>query len=83
MMEPIGTGTVVTGLRLIAEGSKWLWRSRQAPWSVVNLQNNRFRIWTHPRMHITVRASKVHAHRPNCSGIQKPVWVRTNSVHLA
>jgi hypothetical protein len=34
-MEPITTG--MTGLRMIAEGIKWIWRSQQAPWSVINL----------------------------------------------
>jgi hypothetical protein len=37
MVEPISAGTFVTGGRMIWEGIKWIVRSRQAPWSVVNM----------------------------------------------
>jgi hypothetical protein len=36
-MEPIGASTAVTGLRMIWTGMRWLWHSRQAPWSAVPL----------------------------------------------
>jgi len=36
-MEALSAGSALTGLRMIAEGFKWLWRSRQAPWSAVSL----------------------------------------------
>jgi hypothetical protein len=35
VMEPLSAGTGLTGLRMIWAGVKWLWRSRQAPWSTV------------------------------------------------
>jgi hypothetical protein len=34
-VEPLSVGTGLTGLKMIWEGVKWLWRSRQAPWSAV------------------------------------------------
>jgi hypothetical protein len=37
-MEPLSTGTGLTGLKMIWEGMKWLWRSRQAPWSAVHFR---------------------------------------------
>jgi hypothetical protein len=37
MVEPISAGTLATGGRMIWEGIKWMVRSRQAPWSVVNM----------------------------------------------
>jgi len=37
-MEPLSAGTGLTGLKMIWEGVKWLWRSRQAPWSAVHFR---------------------------------------------
>jgi hypothetical protein len=36
-MEPVTLGTAGTGLRMIWEGIRWLWHSRQAPWTTINL----------------------------------------------
>jgi hypothetical protein len=35
MIEAVGAGSVMTGLRMIWTGVQWLLRSRQAPWSAV------------------------------------------------
>jgi hypothetical protein len=40
MIEPISAGTFTTGGKMIWEGVKWIARSRQAPWSVVNMSAN-------------------------------------------
>jgi hypothetical protein len=37
MFEPISGGTFITGGRMIWEGIKWIGRSRQAPWSILNM----------------------------------------------
>jgi hypothetical protein len=37
MIEPISAGTFATGSKMIWEGIKWIARSRQAPWSVVDM----------------------------------------------
>jgi hypothetical protein len=40
MVKPISLGTAGTGLRMIREGIRWLWHSRQAPWSAINISAN-------------------------------------------
>lgn len=36
-MEPVSVGTLGTGLRMIWSGIRWIWQSRQAPWTAINL----------------------------------------------
>jgi hypothetical protein len=37
MFDPVSGGTLMTGGRMIWEGIKWIARSRQAPWSIINM----------------------------------------------
>jgi hypothetical protein len=37
MFEPISAGTFMTGGRMVWEGIKWIFRSRQAPWSFITM----------------------------------------------
>jgi hypothetical protein len=37
MVDPVSGGTLITGVRMIWAGIQWIVRSRQAPWSIINM----------------------------------------------
>jgi hypothetical protein len=73
MVEPFSAGTFVTGGRMIWEGIKWIARSRQAPWSVVNISATlrphiapwySVRFFSHPEKPFAIDLVSVRTIRP-------------------
>lgn len=55
MIDPVSAGAS-TGLRMIWEGIKWVWRSRQAPWSALSVRATLGKVGESGWRQITIQA---------------------------